>query len=110
MKNFELILEDKKLPFSPAISITEDGEEIFMEADFGEDKELWKKTFFPDVPDKELWKHHKTLQLLYDQLEDKLTKYTKDNFPEYNIDWDMLVYDELLLRDNNFKMAAVIDK
>lgn len=108
MKSLELVFDGKKLPFSPDIAVTEDGETIYIGADFGDGD--WKKTFFADIPEKELYKQHKTLQEIYDQLEDKLTRYTKDTYPDIKVDWDMLVYDELLLGDNNFRMTAMIDK
>lgn len=108
MKSLELVLDGKKLPFSPDVAVTEDGEEIYISADFGDGD--WKQTFFAGIPDKELWKQHKALQEIYDQLEDKLTRYTKDTYPDIKVDWDMLVYNELLLRDNNFSMTAMIDK
>ncbi len=104
----ELIIDDKKLPFSADISMTEDGDELFIEADFeGGD---WKKTFFSDIPEKEIYKQHKKLQNIYDQLEAKLTKYVKDNYPDIKVDWDMLVYEELLVTSNTFKMSAMIDQ
>lgn len=108
MKSLELVFDGKKLPFSPDIAVTEDGEEIYIGADFGDGD--WKKTFFADIPEKELYKQNKALQQMYDQLEDKLTKYTKDTYPDIKVDWDMLVYDELFLVDNNFRMSAMIDK
>ena len=108
MKSLELVFDGKKLPFSPDIAVTEDGETIYIGADFGDGD--WKQTFFADIPQKELYKQNKALQQIYDQLEDKLTKYTKDTYPDIKVDWDMLVYDKLLLADNDFRMSTMIDK
>ena len=104
----ELIIDHKKLPFSANISMTEDRDQLYLEADFGDGD--WKKTFFDDVPEKEIYKQHKRLQAIYDQLEEKLTQYVKDNYPDLKVDWDMLVYDELLVMSNKFRMTAMIDQ
>ena len=108
MTKLELELDDKKLPFSA--DIYTDDDTLYIAADFGQDKTIWKQTFFAGIPDKELYKHHKDFQRIYEQLEDKLTKYTKETYPDLNIDWEMLVYDELLLMDGSFRMSVMMDE
>jgi len=103
----ELILDNKSITFTPEVYRNEEDDELTIEANFGENKDIWKSTFFPDIPEKELYKQSKVLDQLYAQLEEKLTDYIKETYPELIIDWDTVRYDELFLMDNNFKMTVM---
>jgi len=105
----KLTLDNKYIDFTPDVAITEDGEDLIIAADMGENKDIWKSTFFPDVPEKELYKQQKILDKLYAQLEEKLTQYVKDTYPDIDVDWDTVRYDELFLIDNNFKMIVMVN-
>lgn len=105
----EIKINDKKLAFTPVVMITEDGEDLIIAADLGENKDIWKSTFFPDIPEKELYKQQKVLDQIYAQLEEKLTQYTKENYGYIDVDWDTVRYEELFLMDNNFKMAVMLN-
>lgn len=109
MNEIKLTYNDKSIPLSISVYTNEEGDELIMEAGMGENTEIWKSTFFPDVPDKEMYKQQKVLDQLYAQLEEKLTQYVKENYPNLNIDWDTVRYDELFLMDNNFKMTVMIN-
>ena len=109
MNELILSLDGKKLPFSAVVSISEDNEDIFLEAVF-EDPDSWKTVFFDGVPHKEIYKHHETIQRIYDELEEQLVQYTKEYYTDIDIDWDTLVYDELLINENSFRMSAMINK
>lgn len=103
----ELILDNKSITFTPEVYRNEEDDELTIEANLGENKDIWKSTFFPDIPEKELYKQSKVLDQLYAQLEEKLTAYIKETYPELIIDWDTVRYDELFLMDNNFKMTVM---
>ena len=105
----EIKINDKKLAFTPVVMITEDGDDLIIAADLGENKDIWKSTFFPDIPEKELYKQQKVLDQIYEQLEEKLTQYTKENYGYIDVDWDTVRYEELFLMDNNFKMAVMLN-
>ena len=105
----EIKINDKKLAFTPVVMITEDGDDLIITADLGENKDIWKSTFFPDIPEKELYKQQKVLDQIYAQLEEKLTQYTKENYGYIDVDWDTVRYEELFLMDNNFKMAVMLN-
>lgn len=105
----EIKINDKKLAFTPVVMITEDGDDLIIAADLGENKDIWKSTFFPDIPEKELYKQQKVLDQIYAQLEEKLTQYTKENYGYIDVDWDTVRYEELFLMDNNFKMAVMLN-
>ena len=105
----EIKINDKKLEFTPVVMITEDGSDLIIAADLGENKEIWKTTFFPDVPEKELYTQQKVLDQIYTQLEEKLTQYTQENYGYIDVDWDTVRYEELFLMDNNFKMAVMLN-
>lgn len=103
----KLELDNKSITFTPEVFRNEEGDELIIEANLGENKDIWKSTFFPDIPEKELYKQSKVLDQLYAQLEEKLTAYVKETYPELIIDWDTVRYDELFLMDNNFKMTVM---
>ena len=105
----EIKINDKKLAFTPVVMITEDGDDLIIAADLGENKDIWKSTFFPDIPEKELYKQQKVLDQIYEQLEEKLTQYTKENYGYIDVDWDTVRYEELFLMDNNFSMAVMLN-
>lgn len=105
----EIKINDKKLAFTPVVMITEDGDDLIIAADLGENKDIWKSTFFPDIPEKELYKQQKVLDQIYAQLEEKLTQYTKENYGYIDVDWDTVRYEELFLMDNNFSMAVMLN-
>lgn len=105
----EIKINDKKLSFTPVVMLTEDGDDLIIAADLGENKDIWKSTFFPDIPEKELYKQQKVLDQIYAQLEEKLTQYTKENYGYIDVDWDTVRYEELFLMDNNFKMAVMLN-
>ena len=105
----EIKINDKKLSFTPVVMLTEDGDDLIIAADLGENKDIWKSTFFPDIPEKELYKQQKVLDQIYAQLEEKLTQYTKENYGYIDVDWDTVRYEELFLMDNNFSMAVMLN-
>ena len=109
MKNYKLTYDNKSIPFFINVYTNEEQDELTIEANLGENNEIWKSTFFPDIPEKELYKQQKVLDQLYAQLEKILTDYVKENYPNLDIDWDTVRYDELFLMDNNFKMSVLIN-
>ena len=105
----EIKINDKKLAFTPVVMLADDGDDLIIAADLGENKDIWKSTFFPDIPEKELYKQQKVLDQIYAQLEEKLTQYTKENYGYIDVDWDTVRYEELFLMDNNFSMAVMLN-
>lgn len=108
MKDFDLTINDKSIPVTAIVYQTEDGY-LYMGADFGENKDIWKSTFFPDIPEKELYREYKTLDQIYKQLEEKLIEYTQNKY-DIKADWDIISYNSLLLIDGKFEMFTILDQ
>lgn len=110
MDTLDLTLNNKPISFTIDTYTDEEGTELYAEASMPEEnRESWKQTYFPDIPEKQIYKCQKALDQLYVQLEKELTGYIKQNYPDLDVDWETVYYQELLIMDNNFKMSVMIN-
>lgn len=110
-ETFELTLNNKPITFTIDTYTNIEQEDLYAEAKLPDDiKTTWKSIYYPNEPEKQIYKHQKELDQLYEQIEKKLTSYIKTTYPDMNLDWNTVVYQETLSMDNNFKMSLMIDE
>ncbi len=79
-----------------------DDDVLIAHVDLGENEDQWKKTFFPEIPEKKIYIVNKKLEEIYDKLESALVKIIKEN--NYQVDFDTTFYKKTLLGDNCFEL------
>lgn len=114
-KTIETTLNNKPITFTAEtfldFRLEEDDVRIFMEAKLPEEnKDTWRQTYFPDISNKDFGQMMPELDKLYDHLEKELIRYAKEQHSNLDVDWDAVIYHELLPMDNNFKMSAMINQ